>query len=124
MKNVFMTIIMLCIYGTLFAGNEITEQKTIKVGQAFKVSMESKPSSGMRWRWAKKQNPLVDSVRMTCVNKALNSGSYSANSGNCEEVWTFRATTAGTDTVTLYYKSHWDVNPVVVKKVCLTILPD
>lgn len=117
---------MACVCGTMSAGNGnvVTEQKTLKVGESFKVSMESKPSTGMRWRWAKNQNPLVDSVRMTCVTKAVTDPYYEESNTKGEEVWTFRAKEAGTDTLTLYYKSHWGIKPMKVKKVCLTILPD
>lgn len=124
MKKMTLLLTSLCLCGTLLAGNEIVEQKTVKVGQAFRVSMESKPSTGMRWRLAKRCNPLADSIRMTCITKSVTDPYYEESNTKGEEIWTFRANSAGTDTLTLYYKSHWGIQPMKVKKVCLTILPD
>lgn len=126
MKKVLMTLMMICMCGAMYAGNDnvITEQKTIKVGEAFRVSMDSKPSADMKWRWEKNQNALVDSVRKTRITKSVTDPYYHQNNNKGGEVWTFRAKEVGTDTLTLYYKSLMGVQPVQVKKVCLTILPD
>jgi inhibitor of cysteine peptidase len=123
MKKVLLIVLAL----SLFSCNEenVTDPDSEKVyyevnkNDTFEVSLNSNPTTGYSWKWINENSELVEKVSAdyipTEVEKAI------IGSGGTE-IWKFKGTKIGIDTLTLEYCRPWETNSTVeTKKIIVKI---
>ena len=102
----FMLLLFLELGSLLTLGAAEPKPIEAKVGQQFKVSLQSNPTTGYQWKWAqapdKKLLKLLGHEYKRPGSKLMGAG------GN--EVWTFKALAEGRATLELNYVRPWETN--------------
>jgi predicted secreted protein len=84
-----------------------TEKIDVVVGEEFKISLKSNPSTGYSWSLAASlPNWLLQ------VDKTYVADNLAMIGGSGTEIWTFQATAAGSTTLTFQYERPWEGTPI------------
>jgi inhibitor of cysteine peptidase len=78
----------------------------VEVGQEFTITLESRPTTGFRWRF---RDPLDEEILELVGSEYKGPDDERIGAGG-EEVWTFRAVSRGTTRVSLSYERPWEEN--------------
>jgi inhibitor of cysteine peptidase len=85
----------------------------VSANETFEVSLNSNPTTGYSWKWLNKPNKLVDKVSMNYIAMEVKKGIVGSGGS---EIWKFKGTKSGIDTLTLEYCRPWDANSTVQTK--------
>jgi formylglycine-generating enzyme required for sulfatase activity len=107
-KSLFFAVVCVLALGhQSFLHAEDHEEVTTLVGEEFKISLDSNPSTGYSWSLAEHLPDWLELLDKTYV--ATDPGVIG---GGGTEIWTFRATGSGSATLTFEYQRPWEDKPI------------
>jgi formylglycine-generating enzyme required for sulfatase activity len=110
-KSFFFIVLCVLAVGPLsLVRADSFEEVTTAVGEEFEINLESNPTTGYSWSLVEHLPDWLELVGMTYV--ATDPGMVG---GGGTEIWTFRATGAGSTTLTFEYERPWEDEPIQVR---------
>jgi inhibitor of cysteine peptidase len=101
-------MLLLCLAFGSFLTTMAAEAKpiTVTVGQPFQFSLQSNPTTGYHWQFAKPWDAKLLNLSSTRYKKP----SSELPGAGGEQVWSFKALAEGKTTLALVYVRSWETN--------------
>lgn len=111
--------------GLIMYANAGNQEIKVKKGEIFNIELAWDPLTGLKWQMERnkdKNECMVDSLRRVSTTVPTRDPIKTfTNTNKGKDVWTFRATKEGRDTINLKYPCHYKDKPYETKKIYVTV---
>lgn len=95
---------LLLLAAVAFAADDAPEQRAVRPGERFAVTLEANPTTGYAWSLAADPDPAV----VRSLGSSFERPSDAPPGAGGRDVWTFDAVGVGSATITLVYRRPWE----------------